>query len=68
MNELSPAAAGGTALPGTLAVTDPLHGEGERHAQVVTIAYGDEAGYQRADPALRDKAHARDAERKLGGR
>jgi hypothetical protein len=33
----------------------------------VTVAYGDEAGYQRTEPALRDKAHARDAELKQGG-
>ena len=33
----------------------------------VTIAYGDEAGYERTEPALRDKAHARDAELKQRG-
>lgn len=33
----------------------------------VTIAYGDEAGYQQTAQALRDKAHARDAELKQGG-
>jgi hypothetical protein len=33
----------------------------------ITIAYGDEAGYRRTDPALRDRAHARDAELKQGG-
>ncbi len=33
----------------------------------ITTAYGDEAGYQQTEPALRDKAHARDAELKRGG-
>ncbi len=33
----------------------------------VTIAYGDEAGYRQTEPALRDKAHARDAELVQGG-
>ncbi|MFI5930644.1 YciI family protein [Actinoplanes sp. NPDC051494] len=31
-------------------------------ARFVTIGYGDEAGYDRTDPAVRDAAHAHDAE------
>jgi hypothetical protein len=33
----------------------------------VTIGYGDEAGYQRTDPAIRDAAHANDAKLLKGG-
>jgi hypothetical protein len=33
----------------------------------VTIAYGDEAGYVKTELALREKAHARDAELRQGG-
>jgi hypothetical protein len=30
-------------------------------AKFVTIGYGDQAGYDRTDPAVRDQAHAHDA-------
>jgi len=30
-------------------------------AKFVTIGYGDQAGYDRTDPAIRDAAHAHDA-------
>lgn len=30
-------------------------------ARFVTIGYGDQAGYERTDPAVRDEAHAHDA-------
>ncbi|WP_327003606.1 YciI family protein [Dactylosporangium sp. NBC_01737] len=30
-------------------------------ARFVTIGYGDQAGYDRTDPAVRDEAHAHDA-------
>ena len=30
-------------------------------AKFVTIGYGDQAGYDRTDPAVRDKAHTYDA-------
>jgi hypothetical protein len=30
-------------------------------AKFVTIGYGDQAGYDRTDPAVRDEAHAHDA-------
>ena len=30
-------------------------------ATFITIGYGDQAGYDRADPAVRDAAHAHDA-------
>ena len=30
-------------------------------AKFVTIGYGDQAGYDRTDPAVRDEAHAYDA-------
>jgi len=33
----------------------------------ITIGYGDEAGYQRTAPALRDGAHAQDDRLKRGG-
>lgn len=33
----------------------------------VTIGYGDEAGYERTDPAVRDAAHANDAKLQNGG-
>ncbi len=33
----------------------------------ITIGYGDEAGYRRTDPAVRDAAHAHDARLKAGG-
>lgn len=31
-------------------------------ARFITIGYGDKAGYERTDPAVRDTAHARDQE------
>lgn len=33
----------------------------------ITIGYGDEAGYERTDPSLRDAAHAHDARLQAGG-
>jgi hypothetical protein len=33
----------------------------------ITIGYGDQAGYERTDPAVRDAAHAHDAERAKAG-
>ena len=33
----------------------------------VTIGYGDRQGYDRTDPAIRDAAHAHDAELRKGG-
>lgn len=33
----------------------------------ITIGYGDEAGYERTDKAVRDAAHAHDAQLKAGG-
>jgi len=33
----------------------------------ITIGYGDEAGYRRTAPAVRDAAHAHDARLKTGG-
>lgn len=33
----------------------------------ITIGYGDQAGYDRTDPALRAQAHAHDAELARGG-
>jgi hypothetical protein len=30
-------------------------------AKFITIGYGDQAGYDRTDPAVRDEAHAHDA-------
>ena len=36
-------------------------------AKFVTIGYGDRAGYERLDPALRDAAHAHDARLSAGG-
>lgn len=36
-------------------------------AKFITIGYGDEAGYQRTRPELRDAAHAQDARLKAAG-
>jgi hypothetical protein len=36
-------------------------------AKFVTIGYGDQAGYDRTDPAVRDAAHAHDAQLRLDG-
>jgi hypothetical protein len=36
-------------------------------AKFITIGYGDAAGYDRADPAVRDAAHAQDARLKAAG-
>ena len=36
-------------------------------AKFVTIGYGDEAGYDRTEPAIRDAAHEHDAGLKAGG-
>ena len=36
-------------------------------AKFITIGYGDEAGYNNTDPAVRDAAHAHDAQLKAGG-
>lgn len=36
-------------------------------AKFITIGYGDESGYTRTDPAVRDAAHAHDAQLKAGG-
>jgi len=36
-------------------------------AKFITIGYGDEAGYNSTDPAVRDAAHAHDAQLKAGG-
>lgn len=36
-------------------------------AMFVTIGYGDEAGYERTDPAVRDAAHAHDAQLRAHG-
>ena len=33
----------------------------------VTIGYGDRAGYEQTDPAVRDAAHAQDARLRAGG-
>ena len=33
----------------------------------VTIGYGDQAGYERTDPAVRDAAHAHDAQLRQDG-
>jgi hypothetical protein len=33
----------------------------------VTIGYGDSAGYERTDPAVRNEAHAHDARLRSGG-
>lgn len=33
----------------------------------ITIGYGDQAGYDRTEPAVRDAAHARDAELQANG-
>lgn len=36
-------------------------------AKFITIGYGDEAGYERTAPAVRDAAHAHDAKLKAAG-
>ncbi len=36
-------------------------------ATFVTIGYGDEAGYEQTDPAVRDRAHAADAALQAAG-
>lgn len=36
-------------------------------AKFITIGYGDEAGYNSTDPAVRDAAHAHDAQLKADG-
>lgn len=36
-------------------------------AKFITVGYGDEAGYQRTDPAVRDAAHAHDKRLKTSG-
>ena len=36
-------------------------------ARFLTIGYGDEAGYERTDPAVRVRAHAHDARRWAAG-
>lgn len=36
-------------------------------ARFITIGYGDQAGYDRTDPAARDAAHAHDAELEAAG-
>jgi hypothetical protein len=36
-------------------------------AKFVTIGYGDQAGYERTDPAVRDAAHAHDARLRQDG-
>lgn len=36
-------------------------------AKFITVGYGDEAGYQQTDPAVRDAAHAHDARMKAAG-
>ena len=36
-------------------------------AKFITIGYGDEQGYERTAPAVRDAAHAHDARMKAGG-
>ena len=36
-------------------------------AKFITIGYGDKTGYERTDPALRDAAHAHDAQMKAHG-
>jgi hypothetical protein len=36
-------------------------------AKFITIGYGDEAGYNRTEPALRDAAHEHDARLQAGG-
>ena len=36
-------------------------------AKFITVGYGDEAGYERTAPALRNAAHAHDATLKAGG-
>ena len=36
-------------------------------AKFITVGYGDEHGYKRTDPSVRDAAHAHDARLKAGG-
>lgn len=36
-------------------------------AKFITVGYGDEAGYERTAPSLRNAAHAHDARLKAGG-
>ena len=36
-------------------------------AKFITVGYGDEKGYARTDPAVRDAAHAHDANLKAAG-
>ncbi|HVW43177.1 MAG TPA: YciI family protein [Amycolatopsis sp.] len=36
-------------------------------AKFITIGYGDSAGYERTDPAVRDAAHAHDERLRAGG-
>jgi hypothetical protein len=36
-------------------------------ATFITIGYGDRAGYEQTDPAVRDAAHAHDARLRAGG-
>jgi hypothetical protein len=36
-------------------------------AKFITIGYGDQAGYDRTDPAVRDAAHAHDARLRAAG-
>ncbi|WP_457423095.1 YciI family protein [Roseateles sp. P5_E7] len=36
-------------------------------AKFITVGYGDESGYNRTDPAVRDASHAHDAHLKEGG-
>ncbi len=36
-------------------------------ARFVTIGYGDQAGYERTDPSVRDAAHAHDARLRADG-
>jgi len=36
-------------------------------AKFITVGYGDERGYERTEPSVRDAAHAHDARLKAGG-
>jgi hypothetical protein len=36
-------------------------------ARFITIGYGDQAGYERTDPSVRDAAHEHDARLRAGG-
>jgi hypothetical protein len=56
------------APPWSVLANSPYEQEEElRVPKFVTIGYGDRAGYERTDPAVRDEAHAHDARLRAAG-